>query len=91
MTTNILSSAQQLKIASYVNDRGIAFTPAYEYYDAKAPNAQKLLLQVHIPSTDDWGWTSESAGRHKKWLSDDAELLQVASDALDTIEKAIRR
>jgi len=90
MTTNVLTSVQQLKIASYVNNRGIMFTPAYEYYDAKAPNAQKLLLQVHIPSTDDWGWTSQSAGRNKNWLTDDAQLLAVTSDALDVIEKALK-
>jgi len=86
-----LSSGQQLKIASYVNNRGIMFSPAYEYYDAKAPNAQKLLLEIYIPLRDDFGWTSESSGRNKDWLTDDAQLLKVTSDALDVIEKAIRR
>lgn len=87
MTTNLLSAGQTLTIANYVNERGLNHTPVYQFYDVKAPNANKMLLSVYYTANDSFNWTSQPAGQNKNWLTDDAELLQVTSRALDAIER----
>jgi hypothetical protein len=49
-----------------------------------------LLLEVFVPSMDDYFWKKQPVGRRDKdWLTDDAELIDVTQNALDALIKDI--
>jgi hypothetical protein len=90
MATNLLNDDQKALISNAVNSKGGSNDPPFEYYDAKASNVNALLLEVFVPSKDDYFWKKEPVGRRDKdWLTDDAELLHVTEQALDALIKDI--
>jgi hypothetical protein len=87
---NLLSTSQKTTIANFVNNKGGSNDPPFEYYDAKASNVNALLLEVFVPSMDDYFWKKQPVGRRDKdWLTDDAELIDVTQNALDALIKDI--